>query len=395
MLQKFIEIYSDKYKNLLQCYQQHSIDEKDFTEHHSNSIYDLQQFIRVIQEIMSLYYNLDTIGSKFNQYCLFTKDNLLNFATNIVLNDELYFLVFKMQSLLLKPHDLKFKESSKFFYKYEPQDFGILPEFCLNQLTIDYISSSNLKKNEFTLNFTKPILTQQKSFEKSMAISPTNILKTTFDRDNDKYRSFHNSNEDHIIGNMTRSKSQVSINEISNNKEPDNDISKYNDDSFINMSNNKPFEKAINTLKSIVFYKSPVHKLKIIIKTSELIEECIKDFYRKAGVNFIKNIDGEQISNIFIYIVSQCNIPNFFVNLKYIEKFSTSNTLNSKAGYYFATLEICFRHLEDLSEEKIKGEEKAKKSYLTESIKICLEDIKKNDINSFGGSNLESLNIKI
>lgn len=43
--------------------------------------------------------------------------------------------------------------------------------------------------------------------------------------------------------------------------------------------NTLPYEKVIQYFRKMDQVRAPLHKLKVLIKTTELIDEAIKDFY--------------------------------------------------------------------------------------------------------------------
>lgn len=135
-----------------------------------------------------------------------------------------------------------------------------------------------------------------------------------------------------------------------------------------------PFIKPIETFRLIDRQRSPVHKLRILIETSDKITESAND---ECGI--IGNISGEDMLTIFIYIVMKSNLENLNGHLKIIEQFTSQNLLNSKAGYYFTTLQICVLHLENIrGEESGEGFEE-QQSYLSCSVKNCVNEIRKTD----------------
>ena len=115
--------------------------------------------------------------------------------------------------------------------------------------------------------------------------------------------------------------------------------------------------------------------MKIILKTLEKIEKCIHKFYDKFNINFGKALAGDEVLTIFLYVVSKCNIPNIYAHLKFIDNFSTSNVLNSKAGYFNATLQICASHLEDIDGGNPEASEEEKQSFFSQSVRSCIEEI--------------------
>jgi len=369
---QFVKLFNKRYIEKLESLKGRKFDKEEFENIHSDCVVELLQFIRVLQEILSLYYDLDSIRAKFSKICLFTKDNLKNFTTSLLLNDDFYYLIFALHKKMFHSHAKKFKKNFQVFNEYTPDKFGVSPALCLNQDTIEYFKKQNLIDN---------------SMNESRIRSPKM-------EENGCFRSFKEKNDEclHLLklNEEPRSKSEISMNEskmlspkkhitfqINNNS--DNYL-KDKEDSYIDMNHLRPYESAIKTFKNIIFYKSPTHKLKIILKTLEKIEKCIQKFYEKFNINFGKQLAGDEILTIFLYVVAKCNIPNLYAHLKFIDNFSTSNVLNSKAGYYNATLQICVSHLEDFVEGNKEATEEERESYFSQSIRSCIEEINKKGV---------------
>lgn len=209
------------------------------------------------------------------------------------------------------------------------------------------------------------------------------------DENKPEFRSFLESSHEEpelIIGNdENRSKSENSLNEsrfLSVIKQ----VKFKKEDSFNKIrqppqeiTSNQPYLPAIKTFQNLIYYRSPIHKLKIILKTLEKIEKCIEKFYEKLNLHYKKELAGDEIVTVFLYVVSRCKIINLYAHLKFIDNFATSNILNSKSGYYNATLLICVSHLEDMVGEGNEEEEEKRESF-GQSIRSCLEEVNRKGI---------------
>ena len=51
--------------------------------------------------------------------------------------------------------------------------------------------------------------------------------------------------------------------------------------SYKNHPYDRPYKKAIDYIAKLNTVKAPLHMLKIILKTTELIDTCIQDFYKE------------------------------------------------------------------------------------------------------------------
>lgn len=366
----FKKLFTERYVEKLKLLRGKRGKTEEFEAIHSDSVHELSQFIRVLQESLALFYDLDAIGNKFSgKFCLFTKDNLKNFTTSLILNDELYYLIFALHKRMYHPHARKFRRNFSVFSAYDPEKFGVPPSLCLNQTTIEFFRQ---KRAEVQFSKTK---------------SPRNLQKFSqnplvFEIGNGLFRSFcENEAEDENHGNsglrsLSESK-QIHEKTHSKFKKSSWEEIKENFSNNLDIYHEKPYEPAIETLKNIVFYKSPVHKLKIVLKTLEKIEKCIRQFYEKFNGNYEKVLAGDEITTIFLYVISKCNVPNLFAHLKFIENFATPNILNSKAGYYNATLQVCVSHLEDIQGVAAEIDEKERESLFSQSVRSCLLEVQK------------------
>lgn len=52
--------------------------------------------------------------------------------------------------------------------------------------------------------------------------------------------------------------------------------------------------------------------------------------------------------SIFIYVLSQCNVPTLFTDVALIEKFIPDNFMFSYNGYYLITLKACATYFSEL-----------------------------------------------
>ena len=80
LLNEFVQIYELKALKIMSKFKRNDMTIKEYELSKNDFIHGLQQFIRVLQETIVFYYNLNDITSKIPECCLFTKDNLLNFV---------------------------------------------------------------------------------------------------------------------------------------------------------------------------------------------------------------------------------------------------------------------------------------------------------------------------
>lgn len=302
IISKFTDFYVNKYGNVLKGYSQSQEDSQgEIYLKITSAVSDLQQFIRILYEGMNLFYNLEKlkmgdIAAKENLFC---RDNILNFITSIVLSVPLYEQVFG----LLRINDLNteeaFQKNLKASSKMTPEDMGVPPEYCLNERTLEFYYGS---LSAGLQNYKNPK-------NKQRSKSPTE--KASY------------SETERFVENVM-SVNRPNTAEIEAKK-------------LIV----EPFQKCIDTLKRIEENRSPIHKMKTIVKTAELIHNSIYSFYKAFNIDNNFKLDSDQMLSIFIYIVARAGVKSLATQIKMIEKFATNNVLNSISGYYATTLEAC------------------------------------------------------
>jgi len=303
---KYISYFLEKYEEF--AYKQMEPNNKDIKTLEmicESMMKDLRQFIRVFKDSVYFFYRINEICTKNkNLELYFTLDNMINFVLSLLFVDEIYSIVFEIQRKLDSPKEIAFKKSLKKIRDGKPEDFGVSDNFCLNQKTIDYFKNNN---------------------------------KSKFFNQEGK-----NNNNNKVL------------------LEENNDDLKENLTDKIETLNHEPYAKAIDCIKNIQFLRSPSHKLKAILTSSELIMECIHDFYKKINVKFNKDIDPDDIMTIYIYMISKSTLTTLITHCNLIEKFLTESSLASISGYYFVTLNASIDFIINLKEEvqKIKKEVK-------------------------------------
>lgn len=106
-----------------------------------------------------------------------------------------------------------------------------------------------------------------------------------------------------------------------------------------------PYEEAILNLRKITKLKSPIHKLKNILKTAVLIIECIKKFYLQFERNFSEEINSDEIMSILIYVCCKAEVKELYTHCSLIESFITNQLSSSVAGYYLITLKASLEYI--------------------------------------------------
>ena len=106
-----------------------------------------------------------------------------------------------------------------------------------------------------------------------------------------------------------------------------------------------PYERSINTFTKAKDFKSPLHKLKLILLTSEMILEEIKDFYGNFGIAMEDPLGGDDFLGIFIFIASRAKIKGLISQCIIINEFLTPNLSYGLPGYHISTLRVALDYI--------------------------------------------------
>ena len=103
---------------------------------------------------------------------------------------------------------------------------------------------------------------------------------------------------------------------------------------------NEPFKESIDILRSLNHFRSPLQKMKLILKVSDSFIKEISEVSREV-------VTGDETLLIFFYIVSKAKVEKIYSQLCLVERFAGRGLLMARSGYYFATLQVCVSHLEE------------------------------------------------
>ena len=313
-----------------------------------------------------------------------------------------------------------FKNLKKFSTNTEEGDRKDLNDSKILEKTFYSSSSYELKNNPYrNNNFSLP---QRKKSESFVSIKMNNELSET----NNNFVSFDASMENYYQNNNVTDLSQYhSISQIQENVNNSNindqtkkildnlsfseknivkkisfqlDEKEKNSPKLENKTNFKPpYENSINVLKKINSIRKPLQKLKKILEVSDSIKKNIKEFYDENKLTHVKykQLDGDDILAIFLYVLAKTNMKNMRVHLRIIEKFTTENILNSKNGYYLMVIQLCLRFLENLNPEDLKKRnEENKRNMITEKVKEWIREKRINKMMMMGTTKLKKFKDK-
>ncbi|KRX06792.1 hypothetical protein PPERSA_11437 [Pseudocohnilembus persalinus] len=295
---------------------------------------DFKNFLEFYLEAISSYYDLTQLieSYKFNVEHFVNEENLLNFLSSVVLNDQYLY------SLALQYIQKEDEKQDKVIQKYKTNLFKLktksitfydIPvQFRLNKETIRY----HEKKNNITIP--KP--------------------------------KFHQNNYNLQISGIKKQERSITLftpQKPENNNENENETEKESEKKKKNFKNytpsienegphqhylpHQPYEKVIKYIKKLQIFRPPLQKIKIILKATDLIDQEIKDFYTQNNINQTRKIhyDADQFIAIFIYIIVQAQLENLYEFTKLIELYTYPGVLNCASGYLLVTLQGCVHHI--------------------------------------------------
>lgn len=110
--------------------------------------------------------------------------------------------------------------------------------------------------------------------------------------------------------------------------------------SLLNPLKSEPFKDSIEIIRTLNQHKSPLQKLKIILKTAEAALKEIEEIVSQP-------VTGDDVLLIFLYILVKAKPGDLVGQLNLIDKYAGKGLLMTKSGYYFATVQICVKHLQE------------------------------------------------
>lgn len=361
---KFLEFFTKFYKELsMEVKFLEDIEKKKKYQRaiYEDSFYDLQRFLKILQETTALYYNLYSYKNFMSPPYFFCKDNLLNFITSLMFSKtEVYDLLLELQIQQDFETESQIETNLQKYELLPIEEFKIPMKFCLDLKKIGLEKTeensnnfANINKNRnhtkqnsmFPINSSSPSnsIENLAGFEKYHSktanltpVSEENIHKSSLFRTislcpcNFKNHRM-NLNFDENFQNLGKN-----ILKRSNFLQKKSKTKKFESEGHIDDS--EAYSKAINNLKKIEKIKSPILKLKNIIKTSVLIIEEIKHFYEENKIEMEFHIESDDILSIFIYICAKAHVKYLYSQCKLTEKFLSNKIANSISGYYLITL---------------------------------------------------------
>jgi len=328
LISRFERFFYQTYFPITDKWRSKQISEAQLAAYCERATMDLQQFIKILSEGVSLFYRLDFFqaeGETLNGDSLFNKDNVISFITSVVFTETIYITIFDLYKLKESQVEESYQKNLKYCKKLNPQDFGTADEYCLNERTIAYFE----KKNINHLRSSQKLVSLKGSYD-FKAINASSSSPGSFSR-----RLI--SPESKLRSSPLKKYLPGSLESRDLNNEGKASPKEEEEEKF------SPYREAIEVLSTLKYRKNPIQKLKTIVKVAELLTESIESFYGEIGFHRRDKLDADQTLSIFMYIVAHSNLDNLIVNCKIIQEFTTPNILNSVSGYYAITLEACIR----------------------------------------------------
>ncbi|MDR3547010.1 MAG: VPS9 domain-containing protein [Candidatus Pacebacteria bacterium] len=106
------------------------------------------------------------------------------------------------------------------------------------------------------------------------------------------------------------------------------------------------YQPAIDRLKEVTVYSTPILKLQCITSLNSVICKCVDDFWKDVPVPGKKlALTADQYLSILIYLVVQAQVPNLFTHIALANEFAQLGSRSSYNAYCLNTLHACFYHL--------------------------------------------------
>lgn len=253
LVNQFESYYTNHYEKILEMYRRNNISASDLKDNVAKATLDLQQFIGILYETVSLYYDFEKLRKEGQTGLrnLLNRDNVINFVTSSIFSEDIYTTLFDLYCTEDQQLEKMYNKKVLLCQQMAPENFSVSEDLCLNEKTIEYF------KNKGWLTGNNQLQKSPKNFSpKESESRETTITLKSQNSQLQKEVYFDQS----VIG------------ELSLQYEGDNE----------------PYHKAIMVLQDLQHQRSPIHKLKNIVKTAELIPKCIDEFYKAHNISHKK-----------------------------------------------------------------------------------------------------------
>lgn len=417
----FSNYFVQKYDKILKVFvdsnsKEKSVDIQELAKTINRAVFDLQQFVRLFLEVIYLFYGIKNILGETNNP-IFSLKNLSYFLILHVFNANIYRIIYDLFCLQTEKEEKKLQENLLFFQNISNlKSFGVPKRYWINPQNVDptnnliidpsmkntahfnliqkesSFSGSESERDYFfsakgsldrviflsVYSFGERRLSQENLdliIDNNMINVKENsvVSRNLNENTNSEHQAFYEIiNEENIEKNEANVKGQ----DASKSSMMSNEFCEENKDSdkkniFFN-AREKFFAPAIASLETIPSVRSSLNKIKVLKKTVQKIYYCIHSFYKENNLSIPHDLDNFEIISIFIYVVTNSNIPNLLTENAFIEKFTLCNIFESVGGYYYVIFRLIVHFILELDVSKIKESEK--EEFLLE---FCMDVLKK------------------
>ena len=337
-------------------------------------ILQLQEFIITLQIVVKLFYSKCISYDDFRD----EKDEFSNLISFLVFNTgNIYKNIFEILDIMNYEKIQSFESQIEKYGELNPEEIGVKEKFCLNEITIEYMNKYREKKKTMNNNDNEDNENNQNINKQKIQNKENNNIK--IENINDFQNSFNiyyqslprlnpikflndNLNDFEGINNELKKNetNKIDIN-IMNVLNINNEEQKYKDlySSLINIDENKkdePYYEAIETLKGIIKFKTPLEKLVIIASIGSFINDSIYKFWKPMenliNLSFL-NIEADELMKILVYIAYKSKMSKLFVHLDFIKYFTIKETKTTMIGYYYTLLEGAINYILEINDKML------------------------------------------
>merc|ERR1712228_987784 len=99
----------------------------------------------------------------------------------------------------------------------------------------------------------------------------------------------------------------------------------------------EPYLPAVLEIKKMPQFEPPEDKIQCVVRTADIIRECIDKFYENRRKDPIQ-ITPDDLLSLFAYILTRANLHCLWAEVDLIDDFVVDNLRMDMPGYYIATL---------------------------------------------------------
>ena len=377
-INRIIKYFSEIYTIYInKCYDNVKKDKYKIEITKNDIIIDIQNFIDIIAIALKLFY-MKSINYDYFEY---EKDEFINLICFILFNQKGFEKsLFRFFELSNKEKQEQLNDKKVKFGDITPKDVGINIKFRLNEdtekLKEKRESEEKQKEEKGIVKYFKEMDIEKEKQKNSNFIEVDDMEMVSSFNKKRKLTLFTPFKSRKRINNLIikendviyktkekKKKERIERGTISSYREFSeifNNINgKYKRDIYSNQSEfeissedteydpNNPYGKAIEFIETIEDYKTPLDKLTIIALVSDIITNCIDDFWKEEK-NLKEEyllIDSDELLSVYLYIIFKMNTKSLYTQLDYIQYFTGTMTKQSMIGYFYTTIDICIKFI--------------------------------------------------